>query len=226
MGPAITVLMWWLLFAGTHTALSHPPIRARLVNRLGERAFLGVYSLVAFATFIPLVSTYFGNRSSQAVPLAALATAPGIWWVTILLMLLAISLLVLAYSRLNPVSSLMEKSSSGAKGMLRITRHSAFMGLAIFGLAHLFVNHSAIDRAFFGGMFLYALLGAAHQDWRRRQSKKPELQRFFVETSFFPFVAIATGRNRFEPRELRPIALIAAIVIFALVFAFHHRLFG
>lgn len=226
MDPAVKVLMWWLLFAGSHTVLSHPPIRARLVSRFGERVFMGFYSLVALAIFIPLVWTFFGNRSSQAVPLAALAMTPGIGWAVMLLMLLAVLLLVLGYSRLNPVSSFMESAASGAKGMLRITRHPVFMGLGIFGLAHLLVNHSAIDRAFFGGMFLYSLLGAAHQDWRRRLSEKPELQRFFAETSFFPFVAIATGRNRFEPREIRPAALIAAGVIFALVFAFHHRLFG
>jgi uncharacterized membrane protein len=223
---ATKVLVWWVLFAGSHTVLSHPPIRSGLVSRLGEGAFQGVYSLVAFATVVPLAWTFFANRSSHAVPLPALAMTPGIWWVTMLLNLLAVVLLVLGFSRPNPVSSLTSRSGSSAMGVLRITRHPAFMGVAILGLGHLLVNHSTIDRVFFGGTFIYSLLGTAHQDWRRRLSADAELQRFFAETSFFPFVAIAAGRNRFEPRELRPGALIAGVILFGLIFVFHYRLFG
>ena len=228
MSSAIKVLVWWMLFAGTHTVLSHPPIRSRLVSRLGEGVFQGVYSLIALATFVPLLWTFFTNRSSHAVPLLMLLMTPGIWWVTMLLNLFAVVLLVLGFSRPNPVSSLTAKPGSGssARGALRITRHPAFMGAGILGLSHLLVNYTAIDRVFFGGTFLYALLGSAHQDWRRRLSADPELRRFFAETSFFPFVAIATGRNRFEPRELRLGALIAGVALFGLVFLFHYRLFG
>ena len=225
MDPTTKLVMWLMLFAATHTVLSHPPIRSRLVNRLGEGAFLGVYSLIAFATLVPLAWTFFANRSSHAVPLPALAMIPGIWWVTMLLNLFAIVLLVLGFSRPNPVSSLTARPGSSAIGVLRITRHPAFMGVAILGFSHLLVNYSVIDRVFFGGMFLYSLLGSAHQDWRRRLSANRELQSFFAETSFFPFVAIATGRNRFEPRELRLSALIAGVIIFGLLFLFHYRLF-
>jgi uncharacterized membrane protein len=223
---AIKVLAWWMLFAGTHTVLSHPPIRSRLVSRLGEGVFQGVYSLIAFATFIPLAWTFFANRSSHAMPLPELAMTPGIWWVTMLLNLFAVVLMVLGFSRPNPVSSLTARPGSSAIGVLRITRHPAFMGVAILGLSHLLVNYSAIDRVFFGGTFLYALLGSAHQDWRRHLSADAELRRFFAETSFLPFVAIATGRNRFEPSELRASALIAGVTIFGFVFVFHYRLFG
>ena len=186
MSSAIKVLVWWVLFAGTHTVLSHPPIRSRLVSRLGEGVFQGVYSLIALATFVPLLWTFFTNRSSHAVPLLMLLMTPGIWWLTMLLNLFAVVLLVLGFSRPNPVSSLTAKPGSGssARGALRITRHPAFI------------------------------------------SADPELRRFFAETSFFPFVATATGRNRFEPRELRLGALIAGVALFGLVFLFHYRLFG
>jgi uncharacterized membrane protein len=222
---ATKVLVWWVLFAGSHTILSHPPIRSRLVSRLGEGAFQGVYSIVAFATFIPLTWTFLANRSSHAVPLPMLAMIPGIWWATMLLNFFAVVLLVLAFSRPNPVSSLISRPGAGAVGVLRITRHPAFMGAAILGVSHLLVNYSAIDRVFFGGTFLYSLLGSAHQDWRRRLSADAELQRFFAETSFFPFAAIAAGRNRFEPRELRPSALLLGVIIFGFIFVFHYRLF-
>ena len=111
------MLCGWLIFGGTHTALSHPPVRDRLVARLGDQGFVGVYSLVAFASFVPLVWSFFANRTATPVPLSALAAVPGLWWLTMLLMFVA----------------------------LRITRHPAFMGVA-----------------------LYSVLGCAHQDWRRR----------------------------------------------------------
>lgn len=116
------VLFWWVAFAGTHTALSHPPVRSALVGRLGERPFLGLYSLVAFATFVPLVGTFFANRVGRGSPLPVLATVPGLRWLTMALMLVAVVLLVLGFSRPNPISPL-TGATSGAVGILRVTRH-------------------------------------------------------------------------------------------------------
>ena len=42
--------------------LSSLRVRGRLVAALGERGFLGVYTLVAFATFVPLVGFYFSHK--------------------------------------------------------------------------------------------------------------------------------------------------------------------
>lgn len=224
MSPAVIVLLLWLLFGVTHTALSHPPVRGRLVGSLGQRGYVLLYSMVAFATFIPLIWVFFEYRNPHAVPLPALALTPGIWWATMLLMFVAFMLLVLGFSRPNPVSSLLEKSGSGAMGALRITRHPAFMGVAIMGLAHLLVNYSAIDRVFFGGLLIYSLLGCAHQDWRRRQTDEPGREQYFAETSFFPFVAILQGRNKLVLREFNPIAVCIAIGVFAIFFTFHNRI--
>ncbi|MGH7821790.1 MAG: NnrU family protein [Candidatus Binatia bacterium] len=225
MSPEAQVLFWWLAFAGSHTALSHPPVRSALVRRLGEGPFQGLYSVIALATFVPLVWTFFAHRAARGVPLPMLAQIPGVRWVTMLLMLVAVLLVVLGFSRPNPISPLTGRSS-GAAGVLRITRHPAFMGVAVFGLAHLLVNHTALDRVFFGGMLAYALLGSAHQDWRKRQTADEPMRRYFAETSFFPFVAVATGRNRFAPRELSSTAVVAALLLYALLFTLHHRLFG
>jgi uncharacterized membrane protein len=100
------------------------------------------------------------------------------------------------------------------------------MGIALAGLSHVLVNPAAIDRAFFGGMALYSVLGCAHQDWRRRRSGDAALAAFFAETSFLPFVAIATGRNRLVLRELRPLVLAAAAALYAAIFFLHHRIFA
>jgi uncharacterized membrane protein len=222
MDPVMQVILWWAAFAGTHTVLTHPPIRPALVARLGTVGFQVVYSLVALATFVPLVWTFFANRASTPMPLAELARTPGVWWIAMLLMLLAFELAVLAFARPNPLA-MTARAGSGAGGILRVTRHPLFMGTALFGLAHLLVNHTTLDRAFFGGMLAYSIVGSAHQDWRKRREGGPEMRRFYAETSFFPFVAIATGRTRFEPREMNGIVAAIGLVLFAVVFMFHHR---
>jgi uncharacterized membrane protein len=225
MDPVTQVILWWAAFAGTHTLLTHPPIRSTLVARLGTALFQVLYSLIAFATFVPLVWTFFAHRPSTAIPLPQLAQVPGVWWATMLLMLVAFELVVLGFARPNPLA-LSARAGSGAGGILRVTRHPAFMGVALFGLAHLLVNHGALDRAFFGGVLVYSVLGSAHQDWRKRREAGPEMERFYAETSFFPFVAIATGRTRFQGRELGGIPVAVGLVLFAVVFLFHHRWFG
>ncbi len=224
MTPATEVVLWWVAFAGTHTVLTHPPIRSALIARLGVGPFQGLFSLIAFATFVPLVWTFFAHRVGAAMPLPQLAATPGVWWLTMLLMLVAFELIVLGVARPNPVA-VSAGAGAGVGGVLRVTRHPVFMGAALFGLAHLLVRHGALDRAFFGGLLAYSLLGAAHQDRRKRQ-EGPEMRRFYAETSFLPFVAIATGRTRFQAREISVLALVVGLVLFAIVFVFHHRWFS
>ncbi len=141
-----------------------------------------------------------------------------------ILNLVAFELVVLGFARPSPLA-LMARTGSGAGGILRVTRHPATMGVALFGLAHLLVNVSALDRAFFGGALVYSILGSPHQDWRKRLEAGPEMSRFYAETSFFPFVANAAGRTRFEPREIGCAAFAIGATLYAVVFMFHHRWF-
>lgn len=226
MEPTTQVLIGWLTFGGTHTVLSHPPVRDRLIARVGERGFQLGHSLVALATFVPLVIAFFSHRIATPIPLPALIGVPGLWWLTMMLMFVALNLMVLGFSSPNPISSLTGRPGSGAVGALRITRHPGFMGVAVFGLAHLLVNPAPIDRLFFGGALVYSILGCAHQDWRRRRASGAELERFFAETSFLPFVAILQGRNRLVLGELRRGALFAAAAVFVAIFFTHHWLFA
>ncbi len=225
MDPVMQVILWWVAFAGTHTLLTHPPVRSALVARLGTGRFQGLFSLVAFATFVPLVWTFFAQRTSTAMPLTRLVQTPGIWWLTMILMFVAFELVVLGFARPNPLA-LTARAGCGASGILRVTRHPAFMGAALFAFAHLLVNHRPLERAFFGGGLVYSILGSAHQDWRKRREAGPEMERFYAETSFFPFIAIAAGRTRWEPREIGGGAFAIGVILYVVVFVFHSRWFG
>lgn len=225
MSPAAEVLLWWLAFAGTHLVMSHPPVRRGLVSILGEPPFLGLYSLVAFATLIPLVWTYFADRETVAMPLHTLLSSSPLAWITAALMLFAFLFLVVGVLQPSP-ATVGRGQTPRAAGILRITRNPFFVGTALFGLAHLLINHSAIDRAFFGGFLVFSIVGGMHQDSRKRASGGEAMRSFYEETSFVPFAAIAAGRNRFVPAEVSPVSIALAVGVFAALFLFHDRLFG
>jgi len=56
------LLLAAIAFVGTHFLLSHP-LRAPLVRVMGEPAFLGVYSVIAVATFIWMIVAYRSPES-------------------------------------------------------------------------------------------------------------------------------------------------------------------
>lgn len=218
MSAAYWIVFWWLVFAGSHMVLSSQPLRGQLIARLGEKGFVGLYSLIAFATFIPLVWVYFGNRHAGGV-IWNLAAAPGVRPLAAALAVLAIALIVGGVLHPSPALVGM-KQSWGARGLTRITRHPVFMGFALWALSHLLLNGFLTDILFFGGMLAFSLAGAAHQDARKRATEGKRLGQFFAESSYWPFGAIIAGRNRIIWRELPWIALAvgaaAAIGIYAL----------
>jgi len=100
------------------------------------------------------------------------------------------------------------------------------MALALWGLAHLLVNGTLGDVAFFGSFVVVGVLGPYHMDARFKRMKGEAFVEFCKQTSVLPFGAILTGRNRLAVSEFAfPLALIAVAVFVALTF-FHSRFFG
>lgn len=219
MSAAYWIAFWWGMFAGTHLVLSSLPVRGQLIARLGEKGFVGLYSLIAFATFIPLVWVYFGNRHAGGV-IWNLAAAPGVRPLGAALAVLAIALIVGGVLHPSPALVGM-KQAWGARGLTRITRHPLFMGFALWALSHLLLNGFLTDVLFFGGMLAFSLAGAAHQDARKRATEEERLGQFFAESSYWPFGAIIAGRNRLIWRELPWIALAVGAAVAIGIYALH-----
>ena len=74
MDPLAELAAASLAFVGTHFALSHP-LRAPLVARIGEKGFLLLYSLVAFATLGWMILAF------RAAPSADLPGSGDIGWI-------------------------------------------------------------------------------------------------------------------------------------------------
>jgi uncharacterized membrane protein len=210
------------LFVVTHLVLSHGAIRAGLVARLGLWPFRGVYSLVSFLTLGPAAVLWWQNRH----------LGPVLWefnpWieraVALVLMLVAIELLVLMLGNPSPAS--MMPGDNEPRGVLRITRHPMNIGLALFGLAHLFANGAVADIAFFGSFVVLGTVGPYHMDARLKAARGEGFAAFLRQTSVIPFVAIVRGRTSFRAEEISFPLFVIGIVVYVALVIFHGRLFG
>ena len=214
------IVFFWLAFAVTHMGLSSAPVRTRLIAGLGERGFLGVYSLVAFATFVPLVWFYFAHKH-QGPFLWYFGSAPVLRWIMYAGMALALALVVAALLRPSPAAIVPGKAE--VAGAYHITRHPMFMALGIYGVLHLLVARvNATELAFFAGFPLFAWAGCRHQDRRKLATGDQKFRRFHDETVFFPFTGPGALRGL---REIRlPLVIGTGLAIGLRVF--HPRLFG
>src|SRR5688500_15642468 len=83
-------------FVASHLLLSHP-LRGPLVARVGERAFLGLYSLIALATFVSMIVAWRAGADPEP-----LWVAPLWWWPVASLAMLVASILLIGSLIGNP----------------------------------------------------------------------------------------------------------------------------
>jgi len=222
MIAALLITGLWLAFAGSHLALSSRRWRPRLIAALGdERRFQGLYSLIALATFVPLVAIYFRHKH-EGPYLGRLAEAPGLRASMFIGMGAAFALLAAGLARPSPASIV--PGASEVRGIYRVTRHPVLMSFALYGLLHLcVVAVNATELAFFAGFPLFVAIGARHQDQRKLATGGTRFRRFHDETPFVPF-----ARPSGVLRALReqPIAIVVGIALAVAVRWFHPALFG
>lgn len=227
MNEALILLFWWILFGGTHLVLSSAKVRPTLIARLGQGPFLGLYSLVAFATLIPLC-WYYGLHKHAGPQLWQIFGGPYLYLpvrdLQLALMGFAFVLLVTGLVS-RPPSAMMVSGPPEAYGITRITRHPTFAAIFLFGLSHCLVNGSLSDVIFFGGFAVFSWVGAWHQD-TRKVVEVPGYAQFKEVTSFIPFAAIFGKRQPLNLDEFRWPVIVIALVIFYLVRTYHPYLFG
>ncbi len=169
-------------FVGSHFLLSHP-LRSPVVSRLGERGFLGAYSLVAFATLGWMVSAYL--RLPEQAPLWPVGDA--LWAVGTAIMWLG-SVLFVGSLFGNPA---MPEAKTTAvptpRGVFAITRHPMMWGFALWALTHILVYPEPAQIVLAAAITFLALVGAHMQD-RKKAALQPD---FWPEwerrTSYIPF---------------------------------------
>ena len=213
-----------LAFVGLHLGLSSHCLRTTLTRRLGERRFQAVYSLLVLLPFVGLVVCW------RQAPHIGLWSWPG-WtaWATLLLMPLACILLVAGFTTKSPTLAGMGttvETAEPAQGILKVTRHPALWGIALWGLAHLPPNGDVAALVLFGNFVVLAIAGMHHIDARRRATFGDAWVRFERVTSLVPFWALLRGRTRLGLRELGWARPLGGLLLYLFYLLAHGQVIG
>ena len=171
------------LFVGTHFLLSHP-LRTPIVSKIGERAFLGVYSVVAFATLYWVVVAFRGAIDSGPLWDAG----DGLWILSSVIMLVASILLVGSFFG-NPAFPHPEAEGPApqTRGVFGVTRHPMMWSFALWSLAHALVAPRPAVLALGFAIAFLALVGAAMQDRKKAALQPARWPEWTGRTSFVPY---------------------------------------
>ena len=201
MQEGLVTASLWLAFGGTHLGLSLSAVRTRLVRALGEGGYVFVYSTVAIGTFAALVHYVALHRFAEPYT-SLLMSVPPVRGALLALSAFGFALFVAAVLGYPgfPMAVFRHRAMP-ARGIQQITRHPFFSGIGLWAEAHALLAPSKVTFVFFVGVFLLSFIGAMHQD-RRLVAELGEPYRSYVaSTSFWPFVAIITRRQRVRLSE-------------------------
>lgn len=211
MSTAIEIALLWAAFTASHLGLASVRAEPRLRAKLGDNAFLGLYSLVALAIFVPLMWVYFTNRHAGewlwVIPVGAPLRAA-------LYAAMTVGLVLTLGALAKPSPAAVAPGKAEVAGIYRVTRHPLVLGLALIWALHLIPNASSADVAFFGGFVAFSLAGAWHQDARKLHAPPPGFAAFHAATAFFPFTRAGALRGLREiPLLVWVLGLAAALAV-------------
>lgn len=211
-----------LLFVGGHLIPSETAVRRRLVARLGESGFQGAYSLLASVALGGMIWGWIGAPHVDLWP-----QTPWSRWVPLVVMPPALVLIIAGYTTKNPGSAgQLGALSAGPRGIVRITRHPALLGQALWALAHLPPNGDLSSLILFGSLALLCFAGMWHIDRRRQAELGAAWDGFAAHTSVVPFAANLRGASLPSLSELGAWRVVAGLATFGLWLWLHPLLIG
>jgi len=222
MEPMTMLVLAGVVFLVTHF-LPSTPLRPGLVAVLGEKAYLGVYTLVAFAALGWMIWAYI------RAPYESLWVGDEFKVWALVMMPFALVSVVLGGMTRNPTAVRQEhalKSFGDPRGILRITRHPIMWGIALWATVHIIARGDTASVIFFGTMLLLAVLGTVFIDARKSRTLGPDWEKFASATSNFPFVAVLQGRNQFRFDEIGWKKVLIGLAVYFVFLFLHPFLFG
>lgn len=174
------------LFVGSHFLMSHP-LRAGLVKRFGNGGFLGLYSLVSFATFGWMIWSFV-----QAPPGANYWVPDDIIWVVASLLTLLAAIFYCGSMIRNPALPNPDPDAGKAlaaqspAGMFLVTRHPMMWSFALWGMAHILVAPRTDTFIFAGSIIFLALVGAWAQERKKIAALGDAWRSWQARTSYWP----------------------------------------
>lgn len=221
MTAAIMVLCAWLVFGATHLILGMPPLRSRLVQKLGEQYFVALFSAIA-AFGLGLLAISVAIFGADGAPGPALAQMPLARAILYALSFAGLTLAVaglLNYMR-SPMA-LFRTTLHPPLGIERITRHAFFVGLAFFAIAHALLAATLAVCAYFTGFAVLAMVGAVLQDRKLLIKYGDAYRNYLAATSLMPFVAVLQKRQALSMEDRLPQRFALSAMMALLIFAMH-----
>ncbi len=224
MDPTGAIGFWAVLFVCSHLIISSDRVRPWLISRIREQPYRGVYSLVAFATLIPLV-VVFSRHKHAGYLLWYLRDVAPLRWLAWISMLASLIFLVAGFSSPSPAAVGMP-SPQPPRAIVKVTRHPTFVAFALFGFAHVLMNGWLGDLLFFGSFPVLGILGGIHQDRRKPRELGDTYRKFLAETSFFPGAALSSRRQQWSRADTPWTAIVIGVAATIAIVIFHPMVFG
>jgi len=202
-----------LLFVLQHLGITSSGLRKALVGSMGEKAYLGIYSLLSLVILVLFVRVY-----NDSVP--SVVFWPTFEWMRVLalfLMPVALFLLIGGLVHRNPstVGVVLDQGEEvPVVGVMRITRHPVQSAILIWALTHMLVNGDPPSLIFFGALALVSGYGMRLIDRRKQAVFGASWQAFSEATSVVPFAAIARGRQSLRVKEFGIFAPILTLIAY------------
>ncbi len=171
-----------IAFVGLHFLLSHP-LRDPLVRAMGARAFQGIYSLIALATFGLMIHYYSAIGREPQLYVAGDA----VWVAASLLMWFGAILFVGSFIGNPALPGARLKAGTQPGGVFAITRHPMMWGFATWAIVHLVVVAMPKTLVFDGAILLLAIGGSVGQDAKKRKLMGERWHEWVAHTAFIPF---------------------------------------
>lgn len=207
------------LFFVAHSVPSIRPLRARLVEVLGERGYLGIYAMVSVsATFWIIVA------ATQVPYVEIWPMSPAGLWVPNVAMPVAVWLLVTGLTTPNAMSIRIRAASfdPARPGVIAVTRHPILWSIALWGISHMVPNGDVGSLVLFGLATAFCFFGCVVLDVRWRREYGPEgWAKLAGGTSVIPFVAILAGRAGMPWRDIVGWRLAATVLAYLVLINLH-----
>lgn len=221
LAAAVVFLALHLLIAGTRG-------RDIIVGAIGERAYLGLFSLASIAAIVWLAMTYRIAVASEAnVQLFDLGSGVDNLAIPVLLVAFLLGVPGLLMPSPTSVGQIHALAKEGTvRGILRVTRHPFLWGVALWSAFHLSATGDTASVILFGTFLVLSVLGTFSIDLKRRRKLGEQWSAFAHQTSNIPFTAIVTGRNAFKADEYFDWRFFTAVAVFVVVLFAHARVIG
>lgn len=215
-------------FLAIHFLVSGTRLRDGIVGVIGERPYLGLFSLASLGAIFWLIISYNHAQASGNNPLLY-DLGVGVKHLAMPAVLIAFLLAVPGLFTPNPTSVKQEFVAAKldvVKGILAVTRHPFLWGVVIWSGMHLALNGDEASVILFGAFLVLSLLGPLSIDAKRKRKMGAEWDSFAARTSNVPFAAVLSGRAKLNWSELLDWRMAVAVALFAVVLFGHARIIG